>query len=75
MTTPKPYKLTKTNDPALASDWRLEHGGKVWTVFYDRNLRLWTAFEIDGNGYQTGAAEYDVRKDTLVGSVTGTLWA
>ena len=44
-------------------------------MFYDRSIRLWTAFEIDGNGYQTGAAEYDVRKDTLAVCVTGTLWA
>jgi hypothetical protein len=75
MTTQKPYKLTKTNDPRLYSDWRLEHNGRTWTMFYDRSLKLWTAYELDvERDAQIGDAEYDTDKHSLAGSVTGTIW-
>lgn len=40
----------------------ITHLGKFYAMFYDRRLRLWTSYEIDGNGNQIGNTEYWVSK-------------
>jgi hypothetical protein len=36
----------------------INSNGIMYDTFYDRNLRLWTSYEVDVNGYQVGNAEY-----------------
>lgn len=35
---------------------------RMTRCFYDRSLRLWTAYRIDENGNQIADAEYDITK-------------
>ena len=36
------------------------------SIFYDRNVRLWTLIRLDGEGYQFGDAEYRVHRSDAI---------
>lgn len=40
--------------------------GRKVEAFYDRSLRLWTAFRVDDKGYQISDAIYDVTKQLAI---------
>jgi len=35
-------------------------------VFYDRKIRLWTAYKVDADGYQVGNAGYGPTKELAI---------
>lgn len=39
-------------------------------VFYDRHLRLWTAYYVDADGYQQGNAGYGPTRDLAMADVS-----
>lgn len=45
-------------------------GGKKIVVFYDRRIRLWTAYWVDEQGYQVSNAGYGPTKRLALEDVT-----
>lgn len=47
-------------------EYKGTHKGKSYRYFYDRGVRFWTVYELDGKGNQIGDAEYYNDKKQLV---------
>lgn len=62
---PVTYKTVR--EPAGLRGEKLHtNTGRIWLVWYDRNIRLWTCFEVDAAGHQLCAAQYDGIKQRLI---------